>query len=86
MKSQSQTIFSFCPTAEVESISGFLIEPSNNLIKLYLVSLQNLVKMVHTQNNTIFSERNGLIFFCVKRTPLVLIGVYLIYSFYKCAY
>ena len=44
MKSQSQTIFSFCPTAEVESISGFLIEPSNNLIKLYLVSLQNLVK------------------------------------------
>ena len=44
MKSQSQTIFSFCPTAEVESISGFLIEPSNNLIKLYLDSLQNFVK------------------------------------------
>ena len=37
MKSQSQTIFSFCEPAEVESISGFLIEPSNNLIKLFLV-------------------------------------------------
>ena len=37
MKSQSQTIFSFCEPAEVESISGFLIEPSNNPIKLFLV-------------------------------------------------
>ena len=45
MKSQSQTIFSFCEPAEVESISGFLIEPSNNPIKLFLRPLQKWIEL-----------------------------------------